>query len=91
MVNWNFHGHIALPLEEYGKIYIGSSCRTADEIECGKFVDTMLSILSIKFGSLKDLSDFVFLCENYSDMPASNISKEKAIEIFDEFKRILKT
>lgn len=89
MDNWNFHGYIALPLEEYGKMYIGSSCKTADEIECGEFVEAMFSILSIKFGSLKDISDFVFLCEDYADMPASRIPKEKTTEMFEEFKRLV--
>lgn len=91
MKNWNFHGYIAVPLEEYGKIYIGSSCRTADEIESGEFVDAMFSILSIKFGNLKEISDFVFLCEDYVDTPASQIPKNKTIEMFEEFKRIIKT
>lgn len=91
MENWNFHGYIAVPLEEYGKTYIGSSCKTADEIECGEFVDAMFSILSIKFGSLKDIPNFVFLCEDYADMPASKIPQDKIIEMFEEFKRIIKT
>lgn len=89
MEHWNFHGYIALPLEEYGKRYIGCSCRTADEIECGEFVDAMFSILSIKFGSLKDIPDFVYLCEDYANMPASKIPKEKSIEMFEEFKRLV--
>lgn len=89
METWNFHGYIAVPLEEYGKMYIGSSCRTADEIECGEFVDSMFSILSIKFGSLNDIPDFIALCEDYVDLPASKVSKEKAIEMFKEFKRLV--
>jgi len=88
MAHWNFHNYIALPLEEYGKNYIGSSCKTADEIECGEFVDAMLSILSVKFGSLKEIPAFVDLCRDYEDLPASKIPKEKAIELFDEFKRL---
>ena len=86
---WNFHGYIALPLEEYGKKHLGSSCRTADEIEGGDFVDAMLSILSVKFGDLKDIPDFIILCEEYVNLPASKIPKEKAIEIFKEFERLV--
>jgi len=89
--SWNFRGYIALPLEEYGRVYFGDSRITADEIECGKFVDAMFSILSIKFGSLKDIPDFVCLCEDYADMQMSKIPKEKATEMFKEFKRILNT
>ena len=89
MNNWNFHGYIALPLEEYGRVYFADSRITADEIECGRYVDAMFSMLSIKFGSLKDIPDFVWLCENYADIPASKIPKEKSIEIFEEFKRLI--
>ena len=91
MEHWNFHNYIALPLEQYGKTYIGSLSRTADEIEAGEFIDVMLSILSIKFGGLKDIEDFVALCKNYVDVPASTIPKEKVIEIFEEFKMLVKS
>ena len=89
MENWNFHGYIALPLEEYGRVYFGGLRITADEIEGGDFVDAMLSILSVKFGDLKDIPDFIFLCEEYADLPGSKIPKEKAIEIFKEFERLV--
>jgi len=88
MEHWSFHNCIALPLEEYGKAYIGSSCKSADEIECGEFVNSMMSILSVKFGALKEVPDFVDLCRAYVDIPASKIPKEKAIELFNEFKRL---
>jgi len=89
--DWNFHGYIALPLEEYGRVYLGDSRVTADEIECGGFVDAMFSLLLIKFGSLKDIPDFVCLCEDYAEIPASKIPKEKASEMFKEFKRLINT
>lgn len=87
--NWNFHGYIALPLEEYGSVYFGDSRITADEIECGEFVDAMFSILSIKFGNLNSIPEFVSLCDDYAKKSASNIPKEKAIEIYDEFVRLV--
>lgn len=90
MSNWNFRGYVALPLEEYGKKYLGKSWRTADEIECGEFVDTMLTILFVKFDySLDDVSDFAVLSEEYKDLPASKIPKEIAIELFEEFQRLV--
>lgn len=89
MNSWNFHNYIALPLEEHGKAYIGSSCKSADEIECGEFVNAMFAILSIKLGSLKEIPDFVDLCRCYEDLPASKIPKEKAIELFTEFERLV--
>ena len=89
MDNWNFHNYIALPLEEYGKEFVGNSCKTADEIETCEFVDAMLSILSINFGSLNDIPDFVDMCRDYEDLPASKIPKEKAIDLFEEFRRLV--
>ena len=89
MQNWNFHGYIALPLEKYGNKYIGSSFNTADEIECGEFVNAMINILLIKLGSFKDIKDFISLCEDYTDLPAIKIPKEKAIEMFDKFKHLV--
>lgn len=91
MEHWNFHNYIALPLEEYGKEFIGNSCKTADEIEGGEFVDAMFSVLLIKFGNLKAVSNFVALCENYTDMPASKIPTDIAKEIFEEFKKIVRS
>ena len=87
--NWNFHGHIALPLEEYGRIFVGNSFRTADEIERGEFVGTMLAILLNKFGTLDGLQDFLGLCSDYMDLPATEIPEGNAKEIFNEFKRLV--
>ena len=89
MEQWNFHGYIAIPLEEYGKAYFGNAGRTADEIECGEFVDTMLSILSVKYGSLDGLSEFVDRCREYEDLPASKIPKDRAQNIFLEFEKLI--
>ncbi len=91
MENWNFHSSIAVPLEACGRKYIGSTCKTADEIECGAFVEAMLSVLSIKFDSLDDLKEFTNWCGNYADLSASKIPPNVAKEIFEEFKRLMKT
>ncbi len=90
MDSWNFHGHIAIPLEECGKAYFGSSCKTADEIECGEFVDTMLSVLSMKYGSLDSLKNFVDQCRICEDLPASKIPADEAIDLFEQFKQLMK-
>lgn len=87
-MSWNFHGHIALPLEEYSRNYFGSSYITADEIESGKFVETMLLILSKKFGSQEKITDFFNLCSEHINQPASKIPTKKVKELFDEFKRL---
>lgn len=90
MKNWNFHGYIAVPLETYSKKYIGTQGRTADKIELGEFVLTMLLTLQAKFGSLDDFKDFIFMCEDYVDLPANQIPQDKAQKIFDEFTRLIK-
>ena len=90
MDSWNFHGHIALPLEEYGKTYFGSSCKTADEIECGEFVDTMISLLTIKLGSMDNLKDFAIKCRDYENLPASKIPADEARDLFEQFKQLMK-
>ena len=89
MSNWNFHGYVALPLEKYGRRYMGNAFEKADAIANGDFVNAMFSILSIKFGTLKELPDFVSLCKEYIDLPESKIPQEIAVEMFDEFKRLI--
>lgn len=89
-MTWNFHGYIALPLEEYAKQYIGSTCPSADEIETGEFINVMFSVLLAKFGTLNDIRAFVDMCNEYVNLSAQQIPRAKAEEIFDEFKRILK-
>lgn len=91
MDTWNFHGFIALPLEAYSKNYIGDNWRTADDIANGEFVNVMFTILQNKFGTLNDLRSFVEMCADYANLSAKQIPNDKAKEIFEEFKRIMKT
>lgn len=86
---WNFHADISVPLENYGKHFIGETCIGADEIEGGQFVDAMLQILSAVYGSLLEVVEFVDCCRDYAGMPALNIPKETADELFADFKRLL--
>lgn len=91
METWNYRGYISTPLEAYGKNYIGDTCIRAHEIENGKFVHAMFSILLIKFGTLDDVRSFVEMCNDYADLSLKEIKPEKAQKIFNEFVRILKT
>ena len=86
---WNFRGYIAVPLERYARKYIGSTSPSADSIACGEFVSTMLSILSVTYGDLKKLSDFVERCEPYDKLSYNHISKEDAVSLFNDFKRLM--
>ncbi len=90
MKNWNFRGYIAIELEEYSKQFLGDNAKTADEIECGAFVETMFSISDKRFKEIETI-DFVSLCSNYLDLPASQIPVNQAIKIFEEFQRLIKT
>ena len=89
MNEWNFHGYIAVPLEEYGNSIIGSTCLTADEIERVEFVEAMLQILSAKYGNLEEVSDFTEKCRAFAELPAREIPEDKAKELFEDFKRLL--
>ena len=80
-----------MPLETYGKNYIGDTFIKAQEIENGGFVHAMFSILSIKFGTLDEVRSFFEMRDDYADLPLKEIKPEKAQQIFDEFVRILKT
>lgn len=89
MKQWNFHTNIAIPMEQYGRAYFGNAGRTADEIECGEFVDSMLSVLSMKYGSLDCFGNFVDQCREYEDLPASKIPRDRAKNIFLEFEKLI--
>ena len=79
---WNFHGYIALPLEQLGRKDIGQTFYTADEIEAGDFVDAMASLLSIN--NIK-CSSFSSKCDVFKDKPASEIGAENTKELYSDF------
>ena len=86
---WNFHGYIALPLEEYGRKYIGSSAMAADEIENGGFIDAMLQILTIKYNDFGDFSDFAERCKQYESLTESEKKNNTEKELFEDFKKLI--
>lgn len=79
---WNFHGYIAIPLEQLGRKDIGQTFYTADEIEAGDFVDAMAALLSIN--NIK-CSSFSSKCDAFVDKTASEIGAENAKELYSEF------
>lgn len=87
---WNFHNYIAVPLEMYGRKYIGETFLSADEIETGEFVNTMLLILSVTYGDLKKVSDFVEQCKVYSDLNGSDIPVDISKTLFSDFQELMK-
>lgn len=88
--SWSFHNYIAIPLEEIGEAYVGKTFASADAIDRGEFVDAMLQVLLIVFKSFDAIPEFVEACEEYALMPSHEIPKETAIELFEDFKRLLK-
>ncbi len=90
METWNFHAYVVLRLEEYEKKYIGVALKSADEIDHGEFVDTMLMLLSVKYGRLDDFKEFIEKCRAYDGVWANELSEENAQEIFEEFERLIK-
>ena len=79
---WNFHGYIAIPLEQLGRKDIGQTFYTADEIEAGDFVDAMAALLSIN--NIK-CSSFSSKCDVFKDKPASEIEEADAKYLYSEF------
>lgn len=88
--NWNFHGYVAVPLEEYSKALLGDDFKSADEIDNGQFVDAMLQILIGIYGNLEDVAEFVDACRLYAGACSQNIPKEVAETLFSDFKLFMK-
>lgn len=86
---WNFHGWIAVPLEQYGRKLKGSTCYTADAIESGEFVSAMLEILNTVYSNPQDIAEFADIVRPYAELSAQDIPHEKADEMFNEFKRLI--
>ena len=87
--NWNFHGYVAVPLEEYSKALLGDAFKSADEIDNGQFVDAMLQILIGIYGNLEDVAEFVDDCRVYANVRSLNIPKEAAKTLFSDFKLLV--
>ena len=86
---WNFHGDIAVPLERYSKSLIGANGTDADEIEAGKFIDTLLTILSTMY-DFGEIREFIGSCRAYSGASAAEIPPSVAETLFTNFKLLVK-
>ena len=87
---WNFHGYVALPLEECGKRVIGPRFMSADEIEAGGFIDAMKEIISALYLEDDVVSEFAAFCSGNEKITPSEMDKETATELFNEFMRLYK-
>ena len=86
---WNFHGHVAVPLEYYGSRFIGEAFFSADEIEDGKFIEAMQKILLIVCNRSPETQSFIKKCKRYSDLPATKIPDEVSESLFSEFQGLI--
>jgi hypothetical protein len=89
---WNFHGHIALPMErQYCDKYLPDEKITADDIDsCGQFVSTMSKILSKILVDPVEQSDFTKKCDPYRGLNAREIPDDIAKSLFDDFQDLVK-
>ena len=86
---WNFQGWIALPLEHYAKTYLGTTDISADSIASGKFIDTMLEILSVSNIDSNKMREFKNSCKKYTGLSYTKIPDETAEILFKQFKDLM--
>lgn len=84
----NFHGHIALPLEEHFEAYLSSKHHWADEAESGDFV-AMMSMLLHEKAEPENAASFDKKYHPYLGKSANEISSPVAEKLFDEFQLLL--
>ena len=84
----NFHGHIALPLEEHFEAYLSSKHHWADEAESGDFV-AMMSMLLHEKAEPENAAAFDKKYHPYLGKSANEISYPVAEELFAEFQLLL--
>lgn len=95
---WNFHGDIAIKLEEIAKEYFGGINRPvnkiydADCIEQYSFAEVMISILRYKTSNNNDneaIEDFINKCSEYFGVSGNAIDQEIADNLFKEFQSLI--
>lgn len=87
--HWNFHNFIAVPLETYSRTYLGATHVTADNIDLGAFVDTMLKILTVAYGNAEEQKDFRASCRKYAGLSYHEIPDEISKDLFERFENLL--
>jgi hypothetical protein len=94
---WNFHGDIAIPLENIARGYFSIEPLdqkllhyffSADTIECGAFVEVMLYLLRSKLGLDADLSEFVSKSKAFLGCTAREIPHKISQSLFTDFEKL---
>lgn len=99
-MSWNFHGHIAVPLEMDVRTVLknkvnSSNVRTtifsADGIETGCFIEVMILLLRYKSGyeHNDDVDDFIQDAGRHLGKDYLSIPQEEAQRLFDRYKELL--
>lgn len=94
---WNFHGDIAIELENIAVRYFGNIGRPvtkiydADAIEASYFVEIMIILLRVCTNMENDRDDvdrFIKDCAVYLGKNGNSIPKEIAQNLFDNFREL---
>lgn len=94
---WNFHGDIAIALEDIASRHYGDimtpmgKIYDAASIEHGSFVEVMIMLLRDEMGlddGIDELDEFERDCAPYFNANGNTIPKETAQELFDRFKAL---
>ena len=94
---WNFHGDIAVPLENIAKPPFGQIDRPetkiydADVIETKSFIEVMIILLREKTDMENDCNDvdkFIKDCAVYLETNGNSMPKEIAQNLFDSFRKL---
>lgn len=85
---WNFKNDISIKLEYYGRRTLGKQAPSSDEIDTGKFVETMRAILYALHYTPSEIKEFLGQCKPYENLSYTRINKDDAQEIFVEFENL---
>lgn len=97
---WNFHNYVAIPLESKAHRVLGAGrdwekrnkYYSADSIEGGNFISVLDMVLRVatNYDNNEDIDKFLIKNNNSRNIGATSMGKEKAIEIYNEYKELLK-
>ena len=87
----SFRGKIAIPIETEIRLILRENISfSADIVECGGFISSLLFILFIKLGITDEVNTFQKKYKDYIGLTYNEISITKAEAIYKECMKILK-
>ena len=88
MENLKFHNAVGQKLERLTEKR-GTRAFTADEIDCGMFVDAMMDVLRIDPSKIPLYSLFFSKCGEYYGKHKYDIPDDEAVALFEAFEAII--